>query len=54
MLLGLPKDLAVLVASKFAAAKETGALVFSATQLSIIRASGIPVSQILFERCFSW
>ncbi|KAK2758670.1 bifunctional AP-4-A phosphorylase/ADP sulfurylase [Arachnomyces sp. PD_36] len=42
MLLGLPESLSVLVARKFATAKESGALLFSQTQVTTIRAANIP------------
>ncbi|CRG92141.1 hypothetical protein PISL3812_09197 [Talaromyces islandicus] len=41
MLLGLPEALPSLVGKRFAAAKEAGALVFSATQLAVLPAAGV-------------
>ncbi|KAH8701049.1 ATP adenylyltransferase-domain-containing protein [Talaromyces proteolyticus] len=41
MRLGLPEPLSLLVRKRFTAAKESGGLVFSATQLAVLSASGI-------------
>jgi hypothetical protein len=43
MLLGLSESLPVLVGKRFAAAQESGGLVFSTTQLTTIYASRVPV-----------
>jgi ATP adenylyltransferase len=43
MLLGLPEPLPSLVAKRFAAAKEAGALIFSATHLAVLPAAGVHV-----------
>ena len=40
---GLSESLALLVARRFSAAKESGALVFSMTEVTTISTSGIPV-----------
>lgn len=44
MLLGLPESLPALVRKRFTAAKESGSLVFSPTQLTTIQACGVAVS----------
>jgi hypothetical protein len=44
MLLALQESLPSLVAKRFAAAKDAGALVFSATQLAVLSAGGVHVS----------
>jgi ATP adenylyltransferase len=43
MLLGLSESLPVLVGKRFTAAKDSGGLVFSNTQLTTIHASRVPV-----------
>lgn len=45
MVLGLTETLPALVERRFAAAKESGSLVFSATHLTTIQASGVAVSR---------
>lgn len=52
MLLNLSEALPCLVQTKFAAAKASEALIFSSTELSVIRTSaGIPVSNVIVYMC---
>lgn len=46
---GFLESLPVLVARKFAAAKESGALIFSPTHVTTIEAFNIPVGVVVFS-----
>ena len=50
MRLDLGERLSALVKAKYNAAKNSGSVIFSSTELSVIRAGGVPVRMIPSQR----